>query len=135
MPPAVELEIPPRSAYVGVVRLALAALARTAGLDEAGVDDLKIAVSEACANAVLANEESAPEQPVAVTWTEEPGWFVIEVSDRGPRAGDSELDPEDSQDFSSRAVMSVALLRSLVDGCDFVGRSGGGTTTRLLINR
>jgi anti-sigma regulatory factor (Ser/Thr protein kinase) len=49
----VEIEVPSRSAYVGVVRLALSALGRSAGLDEDVVDDLKIAVSEACANAVL----------------------------------------------------------------------------------
>jgi hypothetical protein len=30
--------------------------------------------------------------------------------------------------------MSVALLRSLVDGCEFVPRDGGGMTTRLTIN-
>ena len=54
----VQLEIPPRSPYVGVVRLALSSLARAAGLDEEKVDDIKIAVSEACANAVLNNEEA-----------------------------------------------------------------------------
>jgi hypothetical protein len=31
--------------------------------------------------------------------------------------------------------MSMALLKSLVDDCDFEARDGGGTTTRLLINR
>jgi serine/threonine-protein kinase RsbW len=53
----VKLEVPPRSAYVGVVRLALASLARTAGIDEESIEHLKIAVSEACANAVLAHDE------------------------------------------------------------------------------
>ena len=49
--PAVELEVPARPEYVAVVRLALASLGRLVGLDEATVEDLKIAVSEATTSA------------------------------------------------------------------------------------
>ena len=130
----VELSIPPRSPYVGVVRLAVSSLARSAGLDEERVDDLKIAVSEACANAVLNNEEAGSTEPVAVTWSEDPGLVRIEVSDRGATAAVSSGDEVDTQGFSTRAVMSIALLRSLVDTFEFEARAGGGMTTRLLIN-
>ena len=130
----VELSIPPRSPYVGVVRLALSSLARAAGLDEERVDDLKIAVSEACANAVINNEDAGSDEPVAVTWSQDDSVVRIEVSDRGDAADVSVGDEVDTQGFSTRAVMSVALLRSLVDSCAFEGRAGGGMTTRLQIN-
>lgn len=134
----VRLEIPPRSPYVGVVRLAVSSLARAAGLDEEKVDDIKIAVSEACANAVLNNEESGSDDPVAVTWEESDSEVRITVADRGPTvdaAAASAADAVDTQGFSTRAVMSYALLKSLVDGCEFEPRDGGGMTTRLLISR
>lgn len=127
----IELEIPPRSAYVGVVRLAIAALARGAGLDEEAVDDLRIAVSEACANAVLANEEAGSDDPVQVTWTQGDDHLAIEVADRGTIYL-TEND-EDSQGFSSRLALSVGLLESLVDECEFRPREGGGTSARLLV--
>ena len=133
--PVVRLEIPPRSPYVGVVRLAISSLARTAGLDEEKVDDIKIAVSEACANAVLNNEESGSDDPVAITWEEDADRVRIAVADRGPTVDASGSDAVDTQGFSTRAVMSYALLKSLVDGCEFEQRDGGGMTTRLSITR
>jgi serine/threonine-protein kinase RsbW len=131
----VRLEIPPRSPYVGVVRLAISSLARAAGLDEEKVDDIKIAVSEACANAVLNNEESGSDDPVTITWEDAENQVKISVADRGPTVDASEADAVDTQGFSTRAVMSYALLKSLVDDCEFEPRDGGGMTTRLLITR
>lgn len=113
----------------------MSSLARSAGLDEEKVDDIKIAVSEACANAVLNNEEAGSEAPVSITWDEDDRSVRIEVADRGPTVDTSETDAVDTQGFSTRAVMSYALLKSLVDGCEFEPREGGGMTTRLLINR
>ena len=131
----VSLEIPPKSPYVGVVRLALSSLARNAGLGEEKIDDLKIAVSEACANAVLNNEEAGSDDPVHITWSEVDGSVRIEVGDRGAPVDADAVRDVDTQGFSTRAVMSIALLKSLVDECEFEPREGGGTTTRLVIKR
>jgi serine/threonine-protein kinase RsbW len=128
----VELEIPPRSVYVGVVRLAVASLARSAGLDEGTVDDLKIAVSEACATAVLGLEGSGSDEPISITLSESPTALELEVLDRAPT---TDLDPADSQGFDTRSTMSLALLQSLVDECTISARAGGGTVTRLSVAR
>ncbi len=136
--PIVQLTIPPRSPYVGVVRLAVSSLARRAGIDEETVDDLKIAVSEACANAVLNHEEVDSSDPVEVTWMEDEIQVRIEVGDRGPTIDPDQLgslDDVDTQGFSTRTVMSHALLKSLVDRCEFEPRAGGGMTTRLFLHR
>jgi anti-sigma regulatory factor (Ser/Thr protein kinase) len=130
----VELEIPPRSVYVGVVRLAVASLARSAGLDEESVDDLKIAVSEACANAVIGLEKSDADDPITITFTDDGAALELEVADRAPTP-DVEAAPEDSQGFDSRTTMSLALLQTLVDDCRISPRDGGGTITRLSLTR
>ena len=115
---AVEIAIPPRSVYVGVVRLAVATLARQAGLDEDRVDDLRIAVSEACTSAVLAHEEAGRSDPVVVRWADEADRLVIDIEGQvEPTDGPD----EDSQGFSSRNVLSQALLESLVDESDVSG--------------
>ena len=131
----VEIEIPSRSVYVGVVRLALASLARSAGLSEEVVDDLKIAVSEACANAVLSNEDAGSDASVSVTWTEEPERLSVEVGDRGAVYDESSAEAVDSQGFSTRALMSFALLRSLVEESEMGPRDGGGMCARLRFRR
>ena len=129
----IELEIPPRTAYVGVVRLALASLGRSLDLDNELVDDLKIAVSEACTNAVLSNEEAGGDHPVSVKWTQEARRVVVEVADRGTiydqRADDDSLS---SGGISARITMSVAMLSTLVEGFEIAPRQGGGNRARLV---
>jgi len=99
------------------------------------VEDLKIAVSEACANAVIAHEEAGSQDAVSVSYTDDGGRVVIEVGDRGQVDDDAAAQDEaDSMGISSRLVMSMALVESLVDECEFLPREGGGTLTRLVIS-
>lgn len=132
----VGLDIPPGSAYVAIVRLVVAALARNAGLEDEAVEELKIALSEACTNAVLSHEESSIAEPVSVRWVEERDRLILEVADRVPVPSAAEAAEEfDSQGFSTRLVMSRVLLTALIDGCEFLPRPGGGTVTRLVVER
>ncbi len=123
------LEVPARSVYVGVVRLALAALARQTGLEEEQIEDLRIAVSEACANAVL-SEDDGSDASIGVTWRAENGRVIVEVVDaQAPEPPATADEPEGTD----RLDMSVALMRSLVDECTFERHPGGGVTTRLAL--
>lgn len=132
----VELEIPPRSAYVGVARLALASLARIAGLDEETVDDLKIAISEACTNAVLSHEEAGRDDPVTLTWSDDDDQVVVEVGDRGRSYAVEEIEGALGREvLAERVSLSMALLKSLVDDVVFEPREGGGMSTRLILHR
>lgn len=133
----VELQVPSRSAYVGVVRLATASLARSAGLGEEEVDDLKIAVSEACTNSLLSHEAAGvADAPVTVSFERLDEGLMVEVRDRGlthQREGRTDAS-QDAHDLADdRFAMSMALLASLVDRCELRGRSGGGVATRLLM--
>ncbi|HVM34928.1 MAG TPA: ATP-binding protein [Actinomycetota bacterium] len=121
----VQLEIPPSPVYAGVARLAVAALARSAGFNEDRVEELKIAAGEACANAVLHNEGSGT--PVVISWVEDPEAVVVEVADRGT--------DHDADEGSERMAMSMALLQSLVDAYEVSPRDGGGMCARLTLRR
>lgn len=118
----VTLEFPPKSAYVGVIRLAVATLARGAGLDEERVDDLKIAVSEACANAVLSGEQGGSQAPITVAWDPQEERIVLEVLHR---RDPSSVPPADV-DLSERLSLSMSLLNTLVDDCEVVDDNGSG---------
>ena len=108
----VELEIPSRPEYVAVVRLAVASLARQAGMEEETVDELRIALSEACTTAVMTHAEAGVEDPVQVTWEADDAEVKIVVT--------SKTLPESASDtgsttmsLASRLIMSQALLESL----------------------
>jgi serine/threonine-protein kinase RsbW len=131
----VELEVPPRSVYVGVVRLAISALGRSLELDEDDVQDLKIAVSEACANAVIAHEEAHSDESVKVAWRDEDGRIEVTVESKGKPTVDPGTGPlTDSGSLASRDVLSLALLESLVDDCQVEELPGGGSVTRLIVS-
>ncbi len=128
---AVEIQIPPRREFVGVVRLALGALGRAEEIEEEALDDLKIAVSEACANAVVASEEAGSSDPIVIGWDAGPEAVVVDVEDPTPgaeAAGDAEAG-------AARLALSLALLRSLVDRLDHEPLAAGGRRTRLTLTR
>jgi anti-sigma regulatory factor (Ser/Thr protein kinase) len=133
----VELEIPSASAYVGLARLAVSALGRRSGLDEERLDDLKIAVSEACTNAVLSNERAKIDAPVRMHISGGDDRFQVEVFDQGGVFETDELGLSDTQDL--RLAMSRALLESLVDECSVAAwgaqkaQEDKGTSTTLVV--
>jgi len=124
----VEIQIPPRPEYVGVVRLAVASLARHHGIHEERVDDLKIAISEACTRAVVADAAS----PITVSWATGERRVVVEVSGLPPAPAE---DPSavDSQGLDTRHTMSEALLGSLVDSYE-TEAGPSGSLVRLSLN-
>lgn len=104
------------------------------------MDDLKIAVSEACTNSVLSNEAAgAGAAPVTVSFERLPDGLVVEVRDRGlayePRSPETTVADGADELGDDRFAMSMALLASLVDRCEARSRPGGGMTTRLSIAR
>ena len=81
----VELEIPARPAYLSLVRLIVdAAVGSLApGLSVARLDDLKIAVTEACSNAIEAHEAILAEGPVVVRCVIDDHQVTVDIVDRG----------------------------------------------------
>jgi serine/threonine-protein kinase RsbW len=131
----VEMSIPAGTAYVAIIRLAIGSLARAAGFDEERIDDIRIAVSEACTNAVLAHEEAGSTEAIKVAWTEAADRIIVQVEDRVRARGADGVSPQDSQGFSTRMVMSVALLQEMADDLAIEPSESGGTTSRLTFSR
>jgi serine/threonine-protein kinase RsbW len=130
---AIEITIPSKPEYVAVVRLALASLARDLEMDEETVDEMKIAVSEACANAVVASREAGTDAPIVVNWESDESSIVVEIGDSAGGSPPS-LPLDDSQGFSTRRAMSEALLRSLVTKLEVLPQASG-SLTRLTLAR
>lgn len=115
----------PRQAYtVAVVRDILGALLRRFGLCPGCVDDILLAASEACANAVE-HGEASPGYEVEVELG--PGWFELQVSHNGRvpdtaaliRRFTSEHTPLPG--LESESGRGILLMRYLMDEVDFSG--------------
>src|SRR5688572_4865200 len=101
----VELRFSALPEHVRTARLVAAAVARRAGVDEAVLDEVRLAVGEACTRAVGLHQSSGISAPVQVLLIEEEKQFSIEVGDEAPHAvpgdkssgagGDADIDIEE----------------------------------------
>lgn len=135
--PEVELELPPKPQFVRTARHTVAALALMHGFDDELVEDVKLAVSEACTSALLANAESMDgdrSSPVVVAASGDEGGIEITVLDRGaePVSEVSGSPVElDTEELPFDKALSLPLIRGLVDEVEITHRDGGGSSVRM----
>jgi serine/threonine-protein kinase RsbW len=80
----VEVEFTPLPAHVRTARLVATAVARRSGVDEALLDEVRLAVGEACSRAVEAHRRYCPAEPVRIEMSDLGERFVVVVSDAAP---------------------------------------------------
>ena len=81
--PTVTLTFSALPAHVRTARLVASAVARRAGVEPALLDEVRLAVGEACSRAVGLHAEHDPASPVEVLLTDGDR-FTVAVTDRGP---------------------------------------------------
>ena len=82
--PTVELSFTALPAHVRTARLVAATVARRAGVDAETLDELRLAVGEACSRAVHLHRRHCPDRPVSVALTDGDGFFQVVVTDEAP---------------------------------------------------
>ena len=135
--PVIELEIPARPEYVGLARLVVSSLASTRRtLADDRIDDLKLAVSEACTNAIEAHADLDVRERVVVRWSEADDHLQVQVEDRGqgfdPGALPEHPPVTDPDRLNFERGLGIPLIRTLVDEVIF-DPSDMGTCVRLVM--
>ena len=85
--PTVEVSFTALPAHVRTARLIALAVARRAGVDEQLLDEVRLAVGEACSRAVNVHQGSAADAPIVMLLSDEQDRFSVQVNDRGPLEG------------------------------------------------
>src|SRR3954469_3252709 len=102
----VEVSFTALPAHVRTARLVALAVARRAGVDEDLLDEVRLAVGEACSRAVGVNGAQSPGPAVRMTLSDEQSKFTVEVVDVGPLeagAAEPDLDALDPDSLSAPA--------------------------------
>jgi serine/threonine-protein kinase RsbW len=71
-------------AHVRTARLVALAMARRVGVSEDTLDEVRLAVGEACSRAVGVHASLAPDAPVLMRLSDDQRRFTVEVTDVGP---------------------------------------------------
>ena len=133
------LELDPEPQLIPTARMFAATVARQHGYPEEGVLDLKIAISEACTNAVTAHRGSDVQDSVRITAQADSSDITYEIADSGKGFDYAPEDPtaifrraaEDDDDVPG---MGLALIRTLFPSAE-IKRDGEGTLVRFTISR
>jgi serine/threonine-protein kinase RsbW len=89
----VEMSFTPLPVHVRTARLVATAVARRSGVQEALLDEVRLAVGEACSRAVEAHRVHCPAEPVRIELTGTAGRFEVVVTDAVARDGDENAAP------------------------------------------
>ena len=127
----VELRLSALPAHVRTARLVAAAVARRAGVDEALLDEVRLAVGEACSRAVALHRRACPTEPVVIRLDDGESRFAVAVRDRAPQVSDGDenlAELADASDLDPGALtegVGLAVISGLVDELEVVGSADG----------
>jgi len=135
--PDIELQIPARPEYIGLARLVVSSLASSRRrLADDRINDLKLAVSEACTNAIEVHAGLDIDERVLLRWVEGDDRLEVAVEDRGPGFDPAALPQHppvtDPERLNFERGLGIPLIRTLVDHVDFAP-SAAGTSVRMVM--
>lgn len=126
-----ELEIPAKAEYVCVARLIAGSIARHMSFNEESVEDLKIAVSEMCTNAIVHSGNGDGEKPpISIRYIAGGDFLTVEVRDQGPGFDTEEVLCREGSGLSGKGF-GIPLIKSLVDDFQCESRPSSGTVVRI----
>jgi serine/threonine-protein kinase RsbW len=149
----VELSFTALPAHVRTARLVATAVARRSGVDESLLDEVRLAVGEACSRAVEGHQLYCPAEPVRLALTDQAGRFEVEVTDTcapgarwpgspsgGAGAHDGDAPAEDKGPAGSAdpseaysrigAGLGIAVIEGLADDVQ-ISETSAGTSIRM----
>jgi len=133
------LEIDPDPQLVPTARMFAATVARQFGAAEDSVLDVKIAISEACTNAVQAHQNRGIDSPIRLKVEGEGSDLIYEVKDAGHGLDTTPADPPEvfkraMEDTEEQQGMGLALIKALFPSAEFAP-ADDGTVVRFKLDR
>lgn len=128
----VEVTFTPLPAHVRTARLVATAVARRSGVPESLLDEVRLAVGEACSRAVEAHRLHCPAEPVRIELTGQDGRFEIEVINAGtaPPAEDGTPGNAAVSAGFAPAGFSLAVIAGLADDVQ-ISETATGTSVKM----
>ena len=134
----VELEIPARSDFLDVARMVVTTAASIEPtFPDDRISDLRLAVSEACTNAIEAHaSQNGSDDRIVIRCDLAEDRVEVEVQDRGggfdPTAVGELPSAEDPSRLDHERGLGISLMRTVTDETEFRAEPGG-TSVRLVV--
>lgn len=126
----ISLTLPGIPEFVSVARLTLSGIASRMGFPVDTIEDLKVAVSEACTNA-MKHGCRLPKDHYSVDYIVSDKELIIDVSDRGQGFLEDEVDQPDLENPKENGL-GLYIIRTLMDGVEVTSSNERGTVIRMI---
>ena len=134
-PLSMDMVFDAKSEFVGIVRLAVSGIASRMSFSVEEIEDIKIAISEACTNAIHHAYKAVDDAKVTINILVYPDQLEIFVKDDGV-GFDTSIIGTPKQQENSEANMSLGLgltfVESLMDETEFNSTIGKGSVIRMI---
>jgi serine/threonine-protein kinase RsbW len=110
-PDTVELRMPPQPENLALARLALTGVGAVAGASDAAVAELKLAITEACTNAILHGYDGSPGGELVVRYRVGTAALEVEIEDDG--GGFDPDDPGARESSAEGQGMGLMIIRAI----------------------
>ncbi|MCL2492479.1 MAG: ATP-binding protein [Clostridiales bacterium] len=127
------MTVPGKPEYVATVRMTAAALAMNAGFDIEAIEDIKVAISEACTNIILHGDEPGTSEELHLEKTKYEVRFEIDGDELSIYVEDHGVgyDPGRYTDPVPGEIKSgglgIFIVKTLMDEVDIRSQIGAGT--------
>ena len=121
--PLATIDIPPGTEHVRTARMIVVTAARRSGLTDEIVEDVRLAVGEAVARAVLRHEAAGRTDSVRVVVRQDQGSFEVDVVDMTGVVDTPDVESQDDRD------LAMGLIRSIAPEVDQISDQGSSTLT------
>ena len=119
----VNMTLPCKPEYVGVVRLTVSAIANRMGFNIEEIEDIKVAVAEACTNAI----KHGLDEEFDASFTIFADKMTISIKDRGKGVKIENIAELDLGNPSENGGLGLFIIKSLMDDVDIISGIGRGT--------
>jgi len=124
MSDTISIKLPSKPEYVSIARLAASVLGNNIGFDIEEIEDIKVAVGEACNNAIL--HGNSEDNYFELSFDIKDNRIDIQVQDNGNGFDITTYDEPDLENPKENGL-GIFIMKSLMDEVEIVGKNGDGT--------
>lgn len=126
----IKLSVPNKPEYVSIVRLTASAIANRMGFNIEEIDDIKVAIGEACTNAIqhALNKE---DENYEISFIVNDDKLHINVKDTGIGNCSSRIKTPNVEDLKERGL-GLFIIKTLMDDVECISEEGKGTEIRMM---
>lgn len=122
----IKMEIPANPDYVSILRLTTSGIANKLGFSMDDIEDMKVAVSEACTNAVKHSEDNK----VNIRFNLLENGIEIEIKDNGKGYDVNSIGAPDLS-TPKESGLGIFIIQTLMDEVNIESKGNQGTTIKM----